>query len=105
MSRNGAGCSIVLTVHGTPRRGCFGSRARGIGAACSRKLPMRYARLPRPGAFDIVSDRYCARVRLNLGLPELGSGEERTHLLGKAAELAAQALDHAIPIAEGRLTE
>jgi hypothetical protein len=66
---------------------------------------MRYARLPRPEAFDIVSDRYCALVRPNLVLPEWGAGDERTHLLGEAAELAAQALDHAIPIAERRLTE
>src|SRR6516225_733727 len=92
MFRNGGGCSTATTVPGTLRRAYSGSRAPAIGPVCSPVLPTRSApvRLRPIERRFVVSPLRVVRV---------------STLLNETVELAPDALDHAIPIAERWLSE
>src|SRR5258708_37099616 len=92
MSRNGGGCSTATTVPGTLRRGCSGSRAPAIGPVCLPVLPTRSARVRlRP-----IERRFVGSPLRIVRVSTLSS---------EAVELAPDALDRAVPIAERWLPE
>src|SRR5258708_29071036 len=92
MFRNGGGGSTAATVPGTLRGGCSGSRAQAIGPACLPVLPTRSARVRlRP-----IERRFVGSPLRIVRVSTLSS---------EAVELAPDALDRAVPIAERWLPE